>query len=379
MISFPSINNELIINCFDNIVILYSRDNLKILNAAVRATATEQSPFIISPGIVNDQILQIRARLRRTADKYGQILLIKLIEELFEDLSLNSAIGVSNADFINSTVITLQGQCVIKYNFSKKWTCTWELIVDENNREIIIGLRDKNINPSTIVPDYVFQYIQQGVAAFKNNKFAVSLALMTIALEGTLRDALAYRGYTYNFGTPTSDVYDINEMHIHKDVGGYKVTFPNPMPSDHSVYLSLAGDPLFKSVRIKRVIKGGNTYLEIRDANDVLDYWSSNTIVQPGMMQIGGLGAAIDIGRNHARILSPADLPPDLDNVIKAVRNNLIHLSGSAMNVTVATDNVGSPVTLDTFIKSKNKVFDAVCTIGDTIDVIFTKLANGSL
>jgi hypothetical protein len=379
MISFPLINNEILLSCFDRITALYVNDKRKVLDAAVKATVGEPSPFVITLSSVDEQILQVRARVKRTADRYGQNLLLKLIEELLEDLSANGAIGVSNTDFISSTKITLQGQGVINYSISKKWVISWDLIVDENSREILIGLRDRSITPSIIVPDYILQYIQQGIAAFQSNRFAVSLALMTIALEGTLRDALAHKGYTYVFGTPAEDVYELKEMHIHKETGGYKVTFPNTMPSDHSVYLSLPGDPSHKSVRIKRILKGGNTYLEIRDANDLLDYWSSDTVVQAGAMRIGGLGAAIDIGRNHANILTPADLPPDLDNVIKAVRNNLIHLSGSALNENVATDNTGHSITLNAFIKSKNRVFDAVCTIGDTINEMYTRLANGTL
>jgi len=37
-------------------------------------------------------------------------------------------------------------------------------------------------------------------------------------------------------------------------------------------YLSGAGDPPYKTFKIKRILNGVKTYLEIRQAGDLLDY-----------------------------------------------------------------------------------------------------------
>jgi hypothetical protein len=89
--------------------------------------------------------------------------------------------------------------------------------------------------------------------------------------------------------------------------------------------------------------------------------------------------AALDIGRNHVNIITSTDLPPDLDNVIQAVRNNLIHLSGDAMRQEVSRDSSGHPILLEAFLKDNNRVFDAIWTIGEAINGIYEKIANGTL
>jgi hypothetical protein len=379
MNSFPRINNDLIIACFNKLKTLYFQDEIKILEAAERATRADRVPFIITSGSIDPQLSVLKNRLNRTADEYGQKLLIKLIEELYDDLVVNGATGVTNADFLTSTGTKFDDESQLKYSTSKQWKVTWELDADGNKRTVEMGVRGKHFAINDIVPDYVLQYVQQGMIAFNNKRYAASLALMTIALEGTLRDALILKGYSYQYGSPTQDVYQLEDIHIHKDISGYKVTFPSTMPLDHTHYLAAQGDPKYKSYKIKRVLKDTNTYLEIRQANDLLDYWSSNIIVTPGTMQISGLGAALNISRNHASFLFQTDLPDDLDAAIQAVRNNLIHLSGNAMSEVVETDSQGQAITLELFLKNKNKVFDAVCTIGDAINKIYERIANGTL
>jgi len=379
MTSFPIINNNLITTAFDRIKDIFHQDKVKILEAAERATANELHPFVKSANAIEPQLEIIRNKLTRTAHDYGQRLYVKLVEELYDELISTGATGVNHNDFINSVLITQDDQSVLKYTAHKQWLISWELDMDGYKRPVEIGLRDKQLAVTDIVPDYVLQYLQQATYAYKNKRHAASLALMTIALEGTLRDALFVKGYTYQFGIPSQDVYQLEDIQIHKDSAGYRVTFPTAMPLDHNHYLSAAGDPLFKTFKIKRVLKGGSICLEIRQVNDLINYWSSNTVVTPGTAQVSGLGAAIDICRNHAAILTPIDLPEDLDGAIRAVRNNLIHLSGNAMNESVDVDPNGGQITLGDFLKDKNKVFDAVCTIGDTIHKIYLRISTGTL
>ncbi|MBL3547329.1 hypothetical protein [Chryseobacterium sp. KMC2] len=380
MNSFPKITNDLIAACFFKLRTLYSNDLIKLLQAAQTATLGERSAFVVGPGDTNQQIDIIETRIKRIADSYGQKLLIKIIECLYEDLQINGAIGVTNTDFLACSKITLQDGSQLQYKAVKKWHWVWNLEVDGNPGLVDLDIRIGNNTPGEIVPEYILQYIQQGVAAFKSGKPAVAMALMTIGLEGTLRDALETKGYSYQYGTPSQDVYERVNMDIHKDPTGYKVTFPHSMPRVHSDYLSNPGDPTYKRVRIKRVKQpDGNFILEIKNIGDLFDYWSSDQITTTGTAQVSGLGAAINIGRNLLGIITPIDIPEDLDRPIQAVRNNLIHLSGNSMSEVVQQDTVGNDITLKEFLIDRNRVFDAVCTIGNSINMLYNRIADRTL
>lgn len=379
MNSFPIINNTILSTLFDKIVALYTADKVKLLEAAERATSDEHQPFVVSPNDLDNQIAVLKNRILRTADSYGQTLLIKWIEELYDNLVVTGAVGVSNETFIETTKIILVDNSYIKYLSSKKWVWVWEITVEGNTSKILQHIRGKD-NPSTvIVKDYILQYVQQAINAYSNRRPAAALSLMSIALEGTLRDALAIKGYSYSFGSPTQDVYELSDMHIYKLEDGFKVFFPNEMPNNHVNYLNEPESPSHVEVRIKRLRKNDRNILEIRNVDEILDFWSSDTVAQAGQIQIGGLGAAIRISRNEAEILTPTDLPPDLDRVIQAVRNNLIHLSGSAMEQEVTLNYRNESVSLGDFLNNKNRVFDAVCTIGETIDTLYKRIASETL
>ena len=380
MKSFPIIPNVLIIQCFASLRLLYQQDPIKLLDAAVRATALDQTPFISNSSEIEPQFEAIRLKIMRTADAYGQQLLLKIFEELYDDLIANGALGVSLQFFLETTRIEFEDKSWIDFKSNKSWTWCWNLDVDGNTRTVEMDVRNKYLAAIDIVPDYILQYVQQSMLAFKYKRHAAALALITVALEGTLRDALATKGYSYHQSSPTQDVYELRDVEIHKAHDGYKVTFPNAMPKDYTNYLSNANDPSSKTFRIKRLKKSNTqTVLEIRADSDFLDYWSSDTVLEAGTMRISGLGAAIQIGRNHAAIISPTDLPEDLDQPIQAVRNNLIHLSGAALDEVVLVDNSGNNVSLRSFLDNKNRVFDAVCSIGDAINSVYNRIASGTL
>lgn len=380
MQSFPILNNELILKCFDAILSLYSNDLIKLLEAAQKATVNDHRPIVVLPSEIDKQIDVLKHRMLRTADRYGQSLLITWIEELYEELiSSSGAIGVSISVFLNTIVIPMNDGSTVSFTSDKKWVWSCDIEAEPDKMDIILGLRCKNYPSKEIVKDYVFHYVQQAIHAYKLNKPAVAMSLLSISLEGTLRDALEIKGYSYTPGFPTEDAYEINDMHVSKLIDGYKVSFPSGMPQNHTDFLSAPDSASHEVVRIKRLLKNGKRYLEIRDADNLLDFWSSDRVATAGRIKIGGLGTAISIGRNQAGFLSAIDLPPDLDEVILAVRNNLIHLSGSAMNKFVAKDIYGNNISLDEFLKNKNRVFDAVYAIGNAVARIYEKIASSTL
>lgn len=375
MNSFPIISIIELQNCFQRICNLYVNDKRKILEATERAMTGQVGAFIISADTDDNQITIIRNKIRRTDNKAGQILLIKIIEELNDYLIHNGVVGVSReGNFLDNAFFEINSKSKIQFNFNGEWIWKWPVNVQDYELEINISLRNKNNISQEIVPDHVLQYIHQSIISFNENRNAASLALMSIALEGTLRDALDSRGYTYTYGAPTQDVYDLCDINISPDANGFKVQFPNPMPQAHNLYLCNAGDPTHETFRIKRIIRGHDSFLEIRNVNSILDFWSSNTIVTPAQMNISGLGAAIRIARHHANFLTDLDLPSDTDNVIQTVRNNLIHLSSNALLENVNTSS--GTITLGDYLKDKNKVSDAIISISEAINSIYNRLSN---
>lgn len=377
MNSFPIIKIQEVENCFHRICLLYKNDKRKILEATERATVGFLAPYTITADTEDNQINIIKNKVKKTADRVGQNLLIKIVEELYDYLLVNGVVGVSDNQFIEEVFFNLNDDSKINYTLSKTWIWTWRISVDINEREISIGLRDKSFPPGDIVPDHVLQFIQQGIIAFKNNRDAASLALLSIALEGTLKDILDSPAYIGAYGSPSHDVYQIDNMNIYPAHNGYRIEFPNAMPIPHTSYLSNPGDQSHNTVRVKRIVKSGKNYIEIRDVNSIIDYWTSDVIINSSIKTINGLGTAIDIARNHAGILSPVDLPLDIDEVIQTIRNKLVHLSGANLNQVVNTD-AGS-ITIADFIKDKNKVSDTIDSISETINKLYTKLMNGTL
>lgn len=377
MNSFPIISIEELQNCFDRVCNIYVSDKRKILEATERAMIGQISPYRITADTFENQITVIRNKIRRTADRSGQNLLIKIIEELYDYLLANGVIGVSQDNFLDNAFFNLSTDNKIRYRTNAEWEWEWRISVQEYDLEIKIGLRNKNYHLNEIVPEHVLQYIQQSIIAFNNNRNAASLALISIALEGTLRDALHHLGYTYTYGAPTQDVYDISDMNIFPDPNGFRVSFPNVMPNNYSTYLSNPADPTHHTCRIKRFQKGADFFLEIRSVSNIIDFWSSDNVVTPAIMNISGLGAAINIARNHANFLTDLDLPSDSDNVIQTVRNNLIHLSNNALLENVSTSS--GTITLGDFIKDKNKVSDTILSITEAINSIYIRLSNNTL
>ena len=235
MNSFPFIKNEIILSCFDEITHLYSNDQQKLIDAAVSATSGTPTAIVATAHPINNQITSIRNKVRRTADKVGQTLMINWIEKLYENISNIGVVGVTTDNFLDTINFKLPDEGQIKFETTGKWVWTSVIKVEENEYEAKLGLRCDSNPQKEIVKDYILQYVQQAISAYKNNRRAAALALMTIALEGTLRDALQVKGYTYSFGNPPNDVYQLEPIQIHPDPNGFKVTFPNPMPINLSL------------------------------------------------------------------------------------------------------------------------------------------------
>lgn len=377
MRSFPIIKRRVLEDTFDSLVSLYSSDSTKILDAANLALTRGPNPFVSNNGPIDPQLAIIRHKIRQIGSNQGRESLIFLIETLYADLIQQGAIGVNVVDFCRVLVFEIENNIVLKYLSNGSWNLEWMLHTPQGNEYISIPLRRVSISQSDIVPHYLIQYVNQAITAYENENYLTALSLISIALEGTLRDALSSKGYTYTYGLPTNDSYEIKSAEISSSQNGYNINFQDVMPRAHNDFLSEAGKTSPHIVRVKRIQKNQNWFLEIRDAEYLKDFWSSNVISQQGQVNITGLGAALRVARDvhGANILDATVLATDIDDVIQQVRNNLIHLSGDAITNTIPA--VG--MSLEDFASDQARVFDTISSISDAINKLYSRIADSSL
>jgi len=379
MNSFPVINRTTLTTKFDSIVNLYSdSDRIKIIDSADLALANIQNPFVKNAGLIQPQIETIRNKVKLTANNDGRTALILLIEALYSDfMNTGGAIGLHANNFCDTVSIELKDNTKLRFSQQGEWNIEWRITINEIEDYISIPLRKANITTDDIVPDYIVQYVNQSINAYTNKNYLASLALISIALEGTLRDALETKGYTYIQGAQTTDSYEIKNAIISASANGYNVEFQDVMPRHHNDFLSEPDENPPHEVRCKRVYKNGRWIVEIRDVEYLKDFWTSDVISEHRQINIGGLGAALRIARNpgQANILDASILATDIDVVIQQVRNNLIHLSGNAMTNRISA--VG--MSLEDYAADQARVFDAIASICNAIDKLYSKIADRSI
>lgn len=382
MKSFPILSILESEDIYNKIVQLYNNDQSKLIEAAVSATQNDPIPFVMDPGrAISSQVQEIKQKVRRSTNHYGRNLLIKWLEVLNEGLMTRGANGVTQSTFLEKAKHMSQLGCCLHLNDSNQWKLSWSINLSAYSDEIHLLIRDKNICEDDIIPNYIIQYVIQSIISFNQKNYLTALAIISIALEGTLRDALYQKGYVYSNNDRLNDTYEIIDMEISKDLlsSNFVVSFPATQPQKiFSDFLSEPGKGTSERVRIKRFDRQGEWFLEIKRADYLKDFFSSGTVNIPatGRAKITGLGTALSIARSTERILDSAVLPLDTDDVIKCVRNNLIHLSGDALS-TIMPSYYNE--TLENFLLHENKVYDVLRSICNTIDDLYLKIKNNSL
>lgn len=229
-----------------------------------------------------------------------------------------------------------------------------------------------------VVPWTVLQYLNGGILLYKQKSYATALALLSIAVEATLRDVLSTRGYTFTLRANKQDIYDFSRALVNVDGANYTLTFPDPMPKLPADLNVSAGGTLPIEIRVRRDGNPAREDLLIRAPQFLIDHWSGNRVIQPAQTNsVDGLGEALRIARNVERVITPLDLPIDVDDVVKAVRNNLIHLSSDSMDVELPRFAALSPngsFTVKEFIDKPNLVFDFVIDIPRFVNDQYVKL-----
>jgi hypothetical protein len=212
----------------------------------------------------------------------------------------------------------------------------------------------------------------------------VAMALLSIAAEATLRDVLTSRGYSFVHGASSIDVYAYCDARVTADVTGgrYVIEFVDAMPRAVSDFTtSFATEPV--NIQVRRVLKDKSNKridLHILAPKPLHEHWSQDTIATPAARTVGGLGEALDIARHREQCVTAEDLAEDFDEVLQAVRNNLVHLSKSALNTALPQydflDSSGN-FTLRDFLANEGLVHDFIVTVPRFITEQYVKLRQG--
>lgn len=261
-----------------------------IFEAMVQATSAARTPFVLPTNRneyeqKHEEIVRI---LSYPAALKGLEIAISLVEEIWTKLRATPG-GGTNVELLKLLSFQTNQNAKIRLSENFQWSVEWDISLHNNyvssNSQVSVDIYKKGWGE--ICPTYILQYINSALHAYQHRMYAVSLALLSISVEGTLRDALATRGYTF----------DSNRN--------------NPK-------------------------------------------------------RISGLGEALRVSRTVENIVTSRVLPVDFDDVIKAVRNNLIHLSGTALNenltIYAARSSSGS-FTLKDFLSDPEMVFDFVINV----------------
>jgi hypothetical protein len=196
-------------------------------------------------------------------------------------------------------------------------------------------------------------------------------------LKGTEIEAPVFLDvYDKNIGASPVDVYPYVNASVGVDGDHYTLTFRDPMPKSPAELSASAGGQPSVEIRIRRLIKPWKkrTDLAIITPPILLDHWSSRIPVQQAQRSVSGLGEALDLSRNKENLLTPYDLPLDLDEVILAVRNNLIHLSGDALTTHLTMIDAQGDFTLGDFLDNDQMVFDLIVDIPRVINQLYIDL-----
>lgn len=302
--------------------------------------------------------------------------LIKVIEKLFgltydpaDNQILNNLIPKLKFDTYDSfTKIILTEQ---KY-FAAEWKFTVDRgFAQHHEQSIFLDLFD--ISQNYVMPLYIVEYVRSSVQLYTQGLSKSACALMTIAMEATLRDILNPKGYTFLINASSDDQYKFSEAIIDLNTAKdkYTISFTDTSIKQISDYIVANPTITSKPIKIKRKINHntGKAELIIRNCDDLFEYFSSSVVDIPGQKTISGLGAALDIARNREGLIEAALLPKDMDDIFKRIRNNLIHLSGDGLSAASVNDQK-----LIDFLNNGNKVLDLISYVPQFINKKYRQL-----
>lgn len=304
---------------------------------------------------------------------------MRLMEEIWAEVISGPGLPhISNSKILDKLYFSVaEREILIRLSQDGYWVAEWN--VDLRHRQLsyrrCVQIALYNNSSEEIVPHYVLQYVDAAVLAFRQGLYAVSVALLAITVEATLRDVLAPKGYNFKRSASPVDIYPYVEAEVTSTGESYVVTFSETLPKSPSEFVkSLEGKSVAK-VKIRRKVARGKNQIDlhVRAPNALLDHWSKNEPHTRAQKRVNGLGEALEIARNKEGILTPDLLPEDMDDVIRTIRNNLVHLSQESLAQEL--ELVG--MTLGEFLNNSEAVYDLLTlTIPALINEQYTRLAG---
>lgn len=341
-------------------------NDIIIFNAMTGVNPTFVAP--INPGDFVGKHNEIERILNFPNALQGRQLGINLLESVARNVQAQGGVvGLTTQDLINAVKFATSEDVVIQLNNDIHWAANWMVEVNsgttQETNEISLEIYDRNWGE--IVPAYILEFVHSGISLYKKGMYAVTVALLSIAVEATLKDVLEPLGYSFSRGASSVDIFDYTNADIQVDGTDYKISFANPMPSLPNDFNTVSAPHGSATVRVKRVIEPRNRTLSLKiDAPTwFYDFWSTNTPIQLAQRRVNGLGEALDIARNVEGFLTPTVLPTDFDEVLSKVRNNLVHLSRNALATPLTAFDPTGAFTLGSFLENQLMVFDFVTNV----------------
>jgi len=303
------------------------------------------------------------ARLMRGSD-----VCLMLIEEIYSLVTNNQVPGLNPNQVLRGISFKVEKpEATLQYSENR----IWQLVFDLEIEKLIIFLGKQPLQ--MIVPDHILQYLSSAITSFKQENYLAAGALLSIALEGTLRDILINAGYEYHGIDRPYDIYAFSNAHIGRLEDKYTVRFEKQMPKSIQDFSNLLNGNEELDVRIRRTTKSRkheDTFdLTVINPGAFVEFWSDNRIEQEKLDSVGGLGKALQVARQE-NIITIDDLPNDIDKTILAIRNHLIHLSENSLQKMIPFHNTP----LRQFLEDSEMVLDLLDYVINFINRQYLKL-----
>jgi len=310
-----------------------------------------------------------------------QGLFFDLVEEIYTQLK-NQGLDVLADRVLNLVASGFKDGLGIRLIDDCSWGIEWQILGGTDagpiTRPVVVVVYKSDWGP--VVPWQVVQYLSSGMSLYRQKNYSTALALLSIAVEATLRDILSTRGYVFNPSANKVDIYEYTVAKVNVSGNGYAVDFVDHLlePAGNLAVAASGAVPI--EIAIRREIHPSNKRvdLHIKAPRYLIDHWSTAQIEKAAQPKnIGGLGSALNIARVDEGLITSTDLPPDVDGVLKAVRNNLIHLSSDSMDNELpqyASLSPSGKFTVRDFVSNPGMVYDLVVEIPQFVNEQYVKL-----
>jgi hypothetical protein len=358
-----------------------------LFTAMAEITANEHHPFEApnSPAAFINKHAEIEAMLR-TADliRTRQLVLRFMLQVCRSVEAQKNVLPVTLPNEIRDSIeFRIPGQHVaVTLSPELNWLASWRIEHRGMAYSELLTLAICDSGMNEIVPAYVIEYVNTSINAYNNSLNATAAALLSISVEATLRDVLSNRGYSFTPGATSVDTFKYTQAHVSVAGLSYELNFPEARLKPAAQFDPGNGQTTM-GISLRRYLNpnaAGRVDLYVLAPPTLVDHWTVSDVDQPANTKsVGGLGRALEIARNVEKFLTPTRLPLSLDQVIMAVRNNLIHLSEDALTKELSLkDDHDQPLTLRKFLDDPFTLFSFITTVVRFVGDSYLDLKTGT-